>query len=221
MRQFFTSLSLVALLQYFPASVLAQEKSSTNVSPAEIQQVLAANWMRNLPDGNFHPERFMSRSELASTMVKVFSLHKRQEALQEKAILVPDVPSTHPAFEDIQIVLKTDIMKGYRGNLFFPNQKVTRAEGLAIIAQAYGVFQFSDAAVNDILSAYPDATSIPDWARKAIATLVVEGFINTDAQNHISPLQPMTRGDMVYVLSQYQQRQQPQPPMPEVPPALN
>ncbi len=221
MRQLLSSLSLVALLQYFPVSVLAQEKPSTSVSPAQIQQVLAANWMTNLPDGNFYPERLMNRAELATTMVKVFHLDKRQEALQEKAVVVPDVPSSHPAFEDIQIVLKTDIMKGYRGNLFFPNQKVTRAEGLAIIAQAYGVFQFNDATVNDVLSAYPDAKSIPDWARKAIATLIVEGFVNTDAKNNISPLQPMTRGDLAYVLSEYQQRQQPQPPMPEVPPVMN
>jgi ribosomal protein L27 len=49
---------------------------------------------------------------------------------------------------NMQTVLKTDIMKGYRGNMFFPNQKVTRAEWLAIFAQAYGVFQFPDQTIN-------------------------------------------------------------------------
>ena len=107
-------------------------------------------------------------------------------------------------------MLKTDIMKGYRGNLFFPNQRVTRAEALAIFAQAYGVFQFGDDIVNEILDQHPDAESIPVWARKAIATVVTEGLINTDDQNNILPLRPMTRGDMAYVLSQYLQRQQPQ-----------
>ncbi len=37
---------------------------------------------------------------------------------------------------------------------------------------------------------------------------MAEGLINTDNQNNISPLRPMTRGDMAYVLSQYLQRQQ-------------
>jgi ribosomal protein L27 len=143
-------------------------------------------------------------------------LDKRPVATKEN-IKVADVPSSHWAYNDIQVVLKTDIMKGYRGNLFFPNQRVTRAEALAIFAQAYGVFQFPDATVNQILSSYPDSESIPAWARKAIATVASEGFLNTDEQGNISPLQPMTRGDVAYVLSQYLERQQPQPDTPVVP----
>jgi hypothetical protein len=112
-------------------------------------------------------------------------------------------------------------MKGYRGNMFFPNQRVTKAEALAIFAQAYGVFQFTDKTVNEILAPYPDAGSIPIWARKAIATVISEGFINTDAQKNISPLLPMTRGDMAYVLSKYLQRQKKQAETPEVPVAPN
>jgi hypothetical protein len=106
----------------------------------------------------------------------------------------------------MQTVLKTDIMKGHRGNMFFPNQKVTRAEGLEIFAQAYGVFQFPDQTINEILTPYPDAATIPNWARKAITTVITEGFINTGAQGNIQPLLPMTRGDMAYLLGKYLQR---------------
>jgi hypothetical protein len=107
-------------------------------------------------------------------------------------------------------------MKGYRGNLFFPNQRVTRGEGLAIFAQAYGVFQFPDQSVDKILSSHPDAINIPDWSRKAIATVIAEEFVNMDTQGNIYPLSPMTRGDLAYVLSKYLQRQQKQPSTPIV-----
>ncbi|MFN6568626.1 S-layer homology domain-containing protein [Dendronalium sp. ChiSLP03b] len=218
MRKLLGTLSLVLLLQNFPAIVQAQvPEQNAGVSSEAIKQVVAAKLMTNSPDGNFYPQREISRAELAAILVKAFRLDKREAAQQEKSISVPDVPPSYWAFNDIQIVLKTDIMKGYRGNLFFPNQKVTRAEGLAIFAQAYGVFQFSDDSVNETLASYPDAASIPTWARKAIATVVSEGFINTDAQNNISPLRPMTRGDMVYLLSKYLQRQQQLPETPEVP----
>ena len=218
MRKLLGTLSLVVLLQNFPAIVGAMELKSTAGIPSEIiQQVIAAKLMTNSPDGNFYPEKLINRAELASILVKTFRLDKQAAAKKESSISVPDVPTSHWAYRDIQIVLKTNIMKGYRGNLFFPNQRVTRAEALAIFAQAYGVFQFGDDSVNEILAPYPDAASIPSWARKAIATVVTEGFINTDAQNNISPLQPMTRGDMAYVLSKYLQRQQRQPETPEVP----
>ncbi|AFY50273.1 putative S-layer protein [Nostoc sp. PCC 7524] len=222
MRPWLSTLSLVLLLQSFPVIVQAQTTETTaGATSAAIQQVVAARLMTNSPDGNFHPERLMSRAELATILVKAFHLDKREAAKQEKSISVPDVPPSHWAYRDIQIVLKTDVMRGYRGNLFFPNQRVTRAEGLAIFAQAYGVFQFGDDTVNEILASYPDATSIPNWARRAIATVVTEGFINTDNQQNISPLRPMTRGDMAHVLSKYLQRQQKQPEMPIVPGATN
>ncbi|MBW4677460.1 MAG: S-layer homology domain-containing protein [Desmonostoc geniculatum HA4340-LM1] len=217
MRHLSITLSLVALLQNFPAIAQTQVPETTSgTSSDSIQQVVAAKWMTNFSDGKFYPERLVSRAELAAIMVKAFRLDKRQAVNQEN-LAIPDVPPSHWAFNDIQTVLKTDIMKGYRGNQFFPNQKVTRAEALAIFAQAYGVFQFPDDAVDEILAAHPDEESIPSWARKAIATVVSEGFINTDAQNNISPLRPVTRGDMAYVLSKYLQRQKQQPETPEVP----
>lgn len=218
MRHLLSTISLVLLLQGFPVIAQAQVSQNTGgVSSEAIEQVIAAKLMTNSADGNFYPERLINRAELASILVKAFHLNKQEAANQAKQISVGDVPPSHWAYQDIQTVLKTDVMKGYRGNLFFPNQRVTRAEALAIFAQAYGVFQFSDDAVNDILAPYPDAASIPSWARKAIATVVTEGFINTDAQNNISPLKPMTRGDMAYLLSKYLQRQQQQPETPVVP----
>ncbi|NEU84309.1 S-layer homology domain-containing protein [Nostoc sp. UIC10630] len=215
MRQLSITLSLVALLQNLPAIAQVPETTS-GTSSDSIQQVIAAKWMTNFSDGKFYPERLVSRAELASIMVKAFRLDKR-EAVNKANLTIPDVPRSYWAFNDIQTVLKTDIMKGYRGNEFFPNQKVTKAEALAIFAQAYGVFQFPDEAVNEILASHPDEKSIPSWARKAIATVATEGFLNTDAQGNISPLKPVTRGDMAYVLSKYLQRQQRQPETPEVP----
>ncbi len=192
------------------------EKTQNSIQSSKaIKRVVMAKLMTNYSDGNFYAEKLMNRAELAAIMVKTFGLDKRQVTDKEN-IQVTDVPSSHWAYEDIQMVLKTGIMKGYRGNLFFPNQRVTRAEGLAIFAQAYGVFQFSDNTVAEILSNYSDAESIPSWAKKAVATVITEGFIDS-WQPQLSPLKPMTRGDMAYVLSKYLERQQPQPNTPVVP----
>ena len=197
-------------------NVEVDEEKPQNLAQSSnaIKRVVTAKLMTNYSDGNFHPEKLMSRAELAAIMVKTFRLDKRN--LPKEDVEVTDVRSSHWAYQDIQTVLKTKIMRGYRGNLFFPNQRVTRAEGLAIFAQAYGVFQFSDATVADILSDYSDVESIPSWSKRAIATVVAEGFVN-DVDGKLLPLKPMTRGDMAYLLSQYLERQQPQPDTPIVP----
>ncbi len=187
-----------------PNSIPPQIQQPASPSPNDaVSQVVAAGLMSNLTDGQFHPELFISRAELASILVRSFGLAQRAAANQAGTVEVQDVPASYWAFKDIQTVLKTGIMKGYRGNMFFPNQKVTRAEALAIFAQAYGVFQFPDNTVAEILSQYPDAASIPAWARKSLATALNVGFVNTDTQKNINPLQPMTRADMAYALSQY------------------
>lgn len=205
------SIYLILLLQFLPSMALAQPSDPIN-------KVVALKWMDNLGDGQFYPERFISRGELASIMVRVFRLDLRQD-LNPQDIRVVDVPPQHPHYRSIQTVLKTNIMQGYRNNLFFPNQQITRAEAIAIFAQAYGVFQFPDQTVNEFLSKFPDQNSIPTWARRAIATVVAEGFLNPEQNKYLQPLQPMTRGDMALLLNAYRERNQPQPETPVVPKA--
>ncbi|MFO5493839.1 MAG: S-layer homology domain-containing protein [Cuspidothrix sp.] len=218
MKKLLGTLTLITLLQTSPSFAQTESTETILVTDSQyIQMVIDSKLMNNFPDGQFYAERLINRAELASVLVKAFYLDKRLINQEQKYIFIPDVPISHPAYQDIQIVLKTDIMKGYRGNMFFPNQRVTRAEGLAIFAQAYGVFQFPDDTVNEILSSHPDAKSIPDWAKKAIATVVAEEFINMDTKGNIYPLRPMTRGDLAYVLSKYLQRKNPESVTPEVP----
>jgi len=218
MKKLLGTLTLITLLQTSP--IIAQEKSPKTIpvtSSEYIQRVVNSKLMDNFSDGKFYKDKLISRAELASILVKAFYLDKRAIISQKKSLFIPDVPPSYWAYKDVQIVLKTDIMKGYRGNLFFPNQRVTRAEGLAIFAQAYGVFQFPDQIVNKILSSHPDAKNIPDWARKAIATVIAEEFVNMDTQGNIYPLRPISRGDLAYVLSKFLQRQHKQAETPIVP----
>jgi hypothetical protein len=208
MRRIVSILPLVFLLQGIP--VVAQETAPLD----PIEQVVAAKLMSPYPDGNFRPEGILNRAELASILVKTFELDKRA-ARNNTGIPVQDVPPSHWAYNDIQLVLKNNVMTGYREGRFFPNQRVTRAEAFSILAQAYGVFQFPEESVTDLLSRHPDSDKIPAWARKSIATALYEGFVNVDpTTNQINPLEPMTRGDMAYALSKYLERQESAAPIP-------
>ncbi|MGE5660595.1 MAG: S-layer homology domain-containing protein [Actinomycetota bacterium] len=203
MRKLIATFSLIALAQTWPLAVSAQ----TPVGDP-IDRIVATGWMTPDSRGNFNPEGIVSRAELASILVKTFQLDRRATA-QKPNVSVPDVPTSYWGYQAIQIVLKTGTMAGYRDQMFFPNQRVSRAEALAIFAQAYGVFQFPEGTVTDILAQYPDAGEIPTWARKSLATALYEGFVNVDSgTNKINPLKPMTRRDMVYALNQYLNRQE-------------
>jgi hypothetical protein len=201
MRKFVCVFSLILLAQGVPMKLEAQEVGSP------IDVVLQAGLMTKDSNGNFNSEAIISRAELASILVKTFQLERRNTA-QKPDMPVPDVEQSFWGYDAIQTVLKTGTMSGYRDGLFFPNQRVTRAEAMAIFAQAYGVFQLPEESVAGILANYPDAGEIPNWARKSMATALYEKFVNIEAaSNRINPLKPMTRWDMAYILSRYLERQ--------------
>lgn len=202
MERFISALSITLLLMGF--SAVAQ------VEPAfqdPVEQVVEAGLMSRMPDGDFRAKETISRAELATILVKTFQLD-RHHSTHASLIQVQDVPVSHWAYGDIQLVLRNGIMAGYREGRFFPDQRVTRAEAFAIFAQAYGVFQFPEETIDKVLAPYPDAAKIPDWARKSMATALYEGFVNLKPGNEIAPLSPMTREDMAYALNAYLSRQQ-------------
>jgi hypothetical protein len=207
MNRLISILACVVLLQSLPLPGKAQEaQKPAPASLDPVEAVVTAGLMTKFPDGNFHAEKLLSRAELAVILVKAFQLDERVTA-ETLAVEAQDVPSSHWAYPAIQTVLKTGTMRGYRGGAFYPNQKITRAEALAIFAQAYGVFQFPEQTVESILGKYSDAGEVPSWAKKAMATALYEGFVNSQTEGRIYPSALMTRGDLAYTLSQYLERQ--------------
>jgi hypothetical protein len=205
MQRLISAVSLTLMLSSW--SAVAQVPPSTPLTSSPENRVVEAGLMNRTTSGDFRGDEILSRAELASILVKTFQIDRRTPP-QTSSLPVQDVPLNHWAYSAIQTVLQNGVMTGYREGRFFPDQRVTRAEAFSIFAQAYGVFQFPDQTIDEILSAYPDASQLPAWARKSVATALYEGFINVDANNQINPSLPMTRADMAYALSQYLDRQQ-------------
>lgn len=180
----------------------------TQSNQTSIERVFSMGWMSHLEeDATFDPTAAVTRSELAQVLGKAFKLDQRSTA-ENPAISIQDMTGDRPDYAAIQIALKTGTMTVDNQGRFFPDRPVTRAEGLAIFAQAYGVFQLSEDAVTELLNDYPDAADIPDWANQAMATALQEGFVKTDSNQAIRPLDLMTRADLADALIQYLEKQQ-------------
>ncbi len=180
----------------------------TQSNKTSIERVFSMGWMSHLEeDETFDATASVTRSELAQVLGKAFKLDQRSTA-KNPEISVQDITGDRPDYAAIQIALKTGTMTVDSQGRFFPDRPVNRAEGLAIFAQAYGIFQLSEDAVTELLNEYPDALDIPNWAKQAMATALQEGFVNTDRNQAIRPLDPMTRNDLAYALIQYLEKQQ-------------
>lgn len=156
------------------------------------------------PQETVTEQKVVTRAELAKILVDQMQLEQRPNAAKPD-VSVPDVPQSHPAYQAIQVAIKTGVMNSYRDGMFFPNQTINRAEGFAIFAQADGLFPlYFPFTAEGILARYPDALEIPNWARKGVARALRNGFVNVDPlTNQIYPLNPMTQADIDYALRQY------------------
>ncbi|MGQ9866731.1 MAG: S-layer homology domain-containing protein [Pseudanabaenaceae cyanobacterium] len=170
------------------------------VEPGTVDRLVSRGWMSRDRQGNFREGEFVSRAELANVLVKAFELNRRQG--RDNVTVPPDVPRNHWAYADIQRVLATGVMGGVNGNRFLPNGRVSRAEGFAIFANAFGVYPFPPATIAEILQPFPDAKEVPTWARAALATALNEGFVNLQG-GAIQPQKPMTRGDLAHALARH------------------
>lgn len=209
----FSLYSLMVLMYWQVGTWIVNAQEFIDRTP----EIMDRGIMTNYPDGEFHPERVLSRAQLATILVNTFGLGERI-AEPDHQISLSDVSSEHWAFKNIQLVVKNEIMTVDAQGRFLPDQPVTRAAGLAAFAQAYGVFYISEEEIARILADYPDSDRIPDWGRRAIATAIFEDLVNIDpANNQINPDRLMTRGDIVYTLSQYLAKQQNPGTIPTIP----
>jgi hypothetical protein len=147
------------------------------------------------PDGSFKPEGNITRAEMCTLLMKTRSQLSSQESTGEASVVTAfkDVASKHWAAKFIANASKLGVVKGYPDGSFKPNGKITRAEGLAMIARFAGISeetyarQFRD--VNDSL-----------WAAKIIAGAYKAGILKYLEMKPFEPNRQLTRSETVEML---------------------
>jgi hypothetical protein len=161
-----------------------------------IAPLAARNIVSGMPDGTFRPNSPVSRAEYASQLQRALALKPQRQALAFK-----DVASDFWAAPAIQATSSTLYLSGYPGNVFRPQQEITRLE--LLISLASGLELPPPAEVDRILTTFQDQQQIPSWARQKIAAAVQAGLVvNYPNPNLLRPQQPATRAEATAMLHQ-------------------
>ena len=149
------------------------------------------------PDGQFKPNRDITRAEFATMLVKGFNLDDCGMPTQN---IFKDVPSCNWANAAIAKAVDEDLLAGYPNGKFEPEHKVTRAEALTSIAK--GMTCDIDACkADEILSKYADGNTVPSWARIPIAKSLENGALKDSPNpNMIMPNREASRADVASML---------------------
>ncbi|MEQ9236472.1 S-layer homology domain-containing protein [Coleofasciculus sp. E2-BRE-01] len=148
------------------------------------------------PQGEFKPQRFATRGELAAMLQQVFEPKPKQ-----RAIAFEDLPPNYWGDEAIKAVAKAGIIIGYPDHKFRPNQPITRAEALVVLAKALNLKP--PAEPSKTLEQYIDSNKIPDYAIANVAAAVKAGLVTGYPQgNLLNPNKPATRAELAAMLHQ-------------------
>ena len=154
-----------------------------------ISLLAMSNIITGYPDGTFRPEGNITRAEMCTLLMKTLSA----ETTRAGASAFKDVAAKHWASAFVARAANLGIVKGYPDGSFRPNGKITRAEGLAMVARFDGISeetyanQFPD--VNDKL-----------WAAKIVAGAYKAGILKYLEGRAFDPNKPLTRAETVEML---------------------
>ncbi len=186
------------LLAVSPASGKVKQKPAKNVNFPDVPEVFWARpYIKALAErgvlsgyenATFRPNQTVTRAEFAAQLQKAF----------DQKVVVPgqkykDISDQFWASSAIQETTRSGFLRGYPGNDFRPDQKISKVEALVSVTNGLGLT--AKGAPNQALK-YQDAKTIPKYATNIIAVATEYGLVvNYPNRQILNPNKPLTRAE--------------------------
>ncbi|MFC5407010.1 S-layer homology domain-containing protein [Cohnella soli] len=158
------------------------------------EPIILASYVAPASDGLFHPNRPLTRAELAAWLARNIGEDGKTDAETVSAAVFPDVPGSHWAAAPIAAVKQAGLMVGDSQGRFRPNAPVTRAELAKIIASYKGLKPSGAASTfTDVAAGY--------WAATDIAAVQASGYLVGFGDGTFRPNGQLTRAEAVKALN--------------------
>ena len=140
--------------------------------------------INGFPDGNFRPDKSITRAEFAKMVVLALGLHANG------ADLYPDVTSDSWYYSFVAAATEAGLING-DGNGFLPDHMIVRQDAATILARA---MEYKNKELPEFDPEFLDAEYIADYARNAVKNLCGLGIITGD-NGAFRPADSLTRAE--------------------------
>ncbi|MCK9858914.1 S-layer homology domain-containing protein [Paenibacillus sp. ATY16] len=140
------------------------------------------------PDGSFRPDASVTRAEFSTLVVKAFALR-----LENGGKEFEDTRNSW-ARESIGILANYGVISGYPDGTFHPDQKITRAEMVAILSRIL-ILPSNSGKANTFIDVAPQ-----HWAKMMIEEAAAAGIIQGKGENRFAPDDNLTRAEALTVI---------------------
>jgi hypothetical protein len=156
-------------------------------------------------NGNYEPDRNMTRAEFAAVMVRALGL-----APEKGGSSFGDVVSSQWYCGYIKTAAAYGIVKGYSDSAFGPSDTITREQAMTMIARAMEITGLNAELANDeggkLLEVYSDRAAVSAYATDSIAKCVKTGVVSGRENNTLAPKAYVTRAEVAVMAERLLQK---------------
>jgi len=154
-----------------------------------IEEMVKSGIIKGYPDKTFKGNESITRAEFTKMVVMAFSGNDTEATSDFYDVKVEDWYYSY-----VSTAKKLGIINGYDGNVFKPNEKITRQDMAVIIKNA----KFKDANASAIK--FTDVAEISDYALGAVSSLSGKGVINGMGDGSFAPKSFATRAQAAQMI---------------------
>jgi len=159
-------------------------------------------YMIGMPDGQFMPDKYLSRAELVVLLDRFYELDHKHD-IDRAYDKYSDVDTSEWYGDAINRMTQEGLIKGYEDGTFRPDNQITREELSQIIFNMFDIgCCYTREVQNDYLgNRYNDIYNL--WSSDALIGLQIRGLLQDFQEETFHPNQPITRGETVLMLNRY------------------
>jgi len=148
--------------------------------------------VQGYPDGTFRPDSTLTRAELATLLVRAKGL---QLPDRQARVIFKDVKPDFWGAKYIEVAYDAGLIKGYPDKTFRANNKINKAEGIAVTAR------FDNLRLTEVYEKPYWDVSANHWAAKYIQAAKEAGLLKYVEQNRLRPKEGLARAEAVEMLA--------------------
>lgn len=170
-------MALVAVMTVLPAFAASNgfPDVENHWSQAAVDRWAGYGIFTGDPDGNFYPDKAMTRAEFAAMLSRLMGY------TDMAAEPFTDVAETDWYYAPIMKLAAAGVMEGWNG-LATPESLITREEAAVMLCRALGIKPSADAELT-----FADSAAVSSWAQDAVAALSERGMIQGMGDNKYEP----------------------------------
>lgn len=150
------------------------DKSSSYAKGA-IQYLAEQNIISGDQNGNFNPQKSLTRAEMVALLVRAMNLDTTKTP---ETATFADVPTNNWAYKYVETAFSQGIVAGISTTEFRPNDKITREQMAIIYVRALKLINSDNEMDFNNINYFSDKAKISPWAKKEVEAALESGLMN-------------------------------------------